>query len=239
MNRRCFLTENTLYVGIGTSVPSVRLEVGSPGAGTIDFLVNNRSVFVGVVSVSNLDVTGILTSTTYRLDSSGSNIRSGIVTTSTLVVGTSGTVITTTSSQLVGIGTVTPRAKLDIEGSARFKTYSEAIDNVSVSGGNVTIDLQKAQTFNLTVDAAASQFTLLNAPSEATSFVIKITQGSTGYSVGIDTFKNSVGAGVTVYWSGGSVPTVTTTANATDIYRFRTFYQGATVYGIVEGQNFS
>jgi len=225
-------------VGIGTSVPSVRLEVGAPGAGTIDFLVNNRSVFVGVVSVSNLNVTGILTSTTYRLDSSGSNIRSGIITTSTLVVGTSGTVITTTSSQLVGIGTVSPRAKLDIEGSARFKTYSEAIENVSVSGGNVTIDLQKAQTFNLTVDAAASQFTLLNAPEGATSFVIKITQGSTGYSVGIDTFKNSVGAGVTVYWSGGSVPNVTTTANATDIYRFRTFDQGATVYGIVEGQNF-
>jgi len=226
-------------VGIGTSVPSVRLEVGAPKAGTIDFLVNNRSVFVGVVSVSNLDVTGILTSTSYRLDSSGSNIRSGIVTTSTLVVGTSGTVITTTSSQLVGIGTVSPRAKLDIEGSARFKTYSEAIENVSVSGGNVNIDLQKAQTFNLTVNSAASQFTLLNAPSEATSFVIKITQGSTGYSVGIDTFKNSVGAGVTVYWSGGSFPTVTTTAYATDIYRFRTFDQGATLYGIVEGQNFS
>lgn len=226
-------------VGIGTSVPSVRLEVGAKNAGTIDFLVNNRSVFVGVVSVSNLDVTGILTATSYRLDSSGANIRSGIVTTSTLVVGTSGTVITTTSSQLVGIGTISPRAKLDIEGQTRFKTYSEAIENVSVSGGNVNIDLQKAQTFNLTVNAAASQFTLLNAPADATSFVIKITQGSTGYSVGIDTFKNSVGTGVTVYWSGGSVPTVTTTANATDIYRFRTFDQGATVYGIVEGQNFS
>ena len=225
-------------VGVGTSVPSVALEVGAPGAGSVDLLVNNRSVFVGVVSVSNLDVTGILTSTNYRLDSSSSNISAGIVTASRLIVGTSGTVITTTVSQLIGVGTASPRAKLDIEGSVKFKTYSENVENVSPSGGNVNIDLQKGQTFNLTVNSTVSQFTLLNAPTGATSFILKVNQDSTGYSVGIDTFKNSGGTDIPVYWSGGSVPTVTTTANRVDIYRFRTFDQGATLYGFTEGQNF-
>lgn len=129
-------------------------------------------------------------------------------------------------------------AKLDIEGSVKFKTYSENVENVSPSGGNVNIDLQKGQTFNLTVNSTVSQFTLLNAPTGATSFILKVNQDSTGYSVGIDTFKNSGGTDIPVYWSGGSVPTVTTTANRVDIYRFRTFDQGATLYGFTEGQNF-
>ena len=124
----------------------------APGTGDINFLVNNRSVFVGVVSASNVSVSGVLTSTNYRLDSSSSNISAGIVTTARLVVGTSGTVITTTSTQLVGIGTLTPRAKLDIDGSVKFKTYSENVESVSPSGGNVNIDLQKGQTFALTVN---------------------------------------------------------------------------------------
>lgn len=168
------------------------------------------------------------------------NIKAGIVTTSTLVVGTAGTVITTTSTQRVGIGTLSPRAKLDIEGSVKFKTYSENIESVSPSGGNVNIDLQKGQTFALTANSAVSQFTLLNAPTGATSFVLKIAQDSTGgWSVGIDTFKNSVGNDIPVYWSGGNVPGVATTALSVDIYRFRTFDQGATLYGVVEGQRFS
>ena len=227
-------------VGIGTSVPTATLELGAPGSGVIDLEVNNRSVFVGVVSATNMDVTGIFTATNYRLDGSGSNIKAGIVTTSTLVVGTAGTVITTTSTQRVGIGTLSPRAKLDIEGSVKFKTYSENIESVSPSGGNVNIDLQKGQTFALTVNSAISQFTLLNAPTGATSFVLKIAQDSTGgWSVGIDTFKNSGGVAIPVYWSGGSVPGVATTALEVDIYRFRTFDQGATLYGTVEGQRFS
>jgi len=193
-----------------------------------------------VFSASNVYVYGVLTSTNYRLDSSSSNISAGIVTTARLVVGTSGTVITTTATQLVGIGTLTPRAKLDVEGSVKFKTYSEYIEPLTPSGGNVNIDLQKAQTFSLTVNANVSQFTLLNPPTGATSFVLKIAQDTTGgFSVGIDTFKNSSGNAIPVYWSGGSVPGVATTASEVDIYKFRTFDQGATIYGIVEGQRFS
>jgi len=226
-------------VGVGTSVPTATLEIGAPGSGVVDLEVNNRSVFVGVVSATNMDVTGIFTATNYRLDSSSSNIKAGIVTTSTLVVGTAGTVITTTANQRVGIGTLTPRAKLDIDGSVKFKTYSENLETVTPSGGNVNIDLQKGQSFNLNVNGTVSQFTLLNAPTGSTAFVVKIVQDGTGYSVGIDTFKDSVGNPIPVYWSGGNVPGVATTALSVDIYKFRTFDQGATLYGIVEGQRFS
>jgi len=225
-------------VGVGTSVPQFVLHVGSPGAATTDLYVTNRSRFNGSVDTNNVVVSGVITATSFRFDSASSNVRVGILTASTLVVGTSGTVITTTSTQLVGIGTLTPRAKLDIEGSVRFKTYSENVDNPSISAGNVTIDLQKAQTFNLNVTSAVTQFTLLNPPSESTRFVLKITQSSTGFSVGVGTFKNSVGVGLTVFWPGGSVPSPTQTAGRTDIFVFRTFDGGSTLYGTAEGQNF-
>lgn len=76
--------------------------------------------------------------------------------------------------------------------------------------------------------------------TQSTSFTIKITQGDTPYSVNIDAFRNSLGIVVPVYWpSGGVVPTVTQVANRTDIYSFKTFDNGASLFGVVGGQNFA
>ena len=103
----------------------------------------------------------------------------------------------------------------------------------------VTIDLSVAQSFTLTVDEAIGNFKLTNPPTESTSFTIKITQDSTGYSVGIDTFKDASGNTIPVWWPGGGVvPIVTNGANKTDIYSFKTFDSGANLFGIVGGQNF-
>jgi len=64
-------------------------------------------------------------------------------------------------------------------------------------------------------------------------------QNATGYSVGINTFKDSSGNSVDVYWpAGGVVPIVTQDANKTDIYSFKTFDSGGSLYGVVGGQNF-
>jgi hypothetical protein len=223
-------------VGIGTSVPQFNLDLGTTGTGTTDLKVRNNAIFDGTINATHVNVGGAITATSYRLDSSSSNIRAGIVTATELVIGTA----VSTSGSNVGFGTVTPRAKVDIEGSVKFKTYSEYVETLDISSGNVNIDLSVAQTFNLTVDEAVTQFTLLNPPSGSTAFTIKITQNSTGYSVGIDTFKDSGGAAIPVYWPGGGVlPNVTTTANSTDIYSFKTFDGGASLYGVVGGQNFA
>jgi hypothetical protein len=223
-------------VGIGTSVPNYNLELGSPGAGSTDLYVNNTAIFAGFTTTKDVFVGGAITATNYRLDGSSSNIRAGIVTATTLVVGTA----VSTSGTQVGFGTASPRAKVDIEGSAKFKTYSENVQALTISGGNVDIDLSVAQSFTLTVTAAVTQFTLLNPPSGATAFTLKVLQNATGYSVGIDTFKTSGGSLIPVYWSGGGVvPIVTTTANKTDIYSFMTFDGGSSLYGVIGGQNFA
>lgn len=68
-------------VGIGTSVPSVTLEVGVRNTSAVGFMVNNRSVFVGIISASNgIVVSGALTATSYRLEDPNASITAGFVT---------------------------------------------------------------------------------------------------------------------------------------------------------------
>ena len=235
-------------VGIGTSLPRYNLELGAPfsnynavtGYAHTDLYVHNRSVFIGTMTVGDVDVTGILSSTNYKLNGSAGIISAGIVTTSTLIVGASGTAIQVTSGSLIGFGTASPRSKVDIDGRLRVKSLHENVEELDISSGNVNVDLSKGQSFNLNVDEAVTGFTILNPPSEATAFTIKITQGSSAFSVGIDTFtNNSVGSAATVYWPGGNVPIVTEVAGKTDIFSFKSFDSCIALFGIVGGQNFS
>tara|TARA_Y100000004_G_scaffold4408_1_gene5275 strand:+ start:3383 stop:9253 length:5871 start_codon:yes stop_codon:yes gene_type:complete len=226
-------------VGIGTTVPHFNLHLGQIGTGNTDLYVENNSTFNGRISAQDILVGGAITATTYRLDSTTSHIAAGIVTATNIVVGSSGTAIQT-SAGFVGVGTAAPRAKLDIEGEAKFKTYSEYVEAVESSSNVVTLDLDIARTFTLTADEDVTSFTLLNPPSGATAFTIKILQDSTGgHTVSIDTFKDVGNNTISVLWNGGVTPTVTETASKTDIYSFMTFDGGSTLYGVTGGQNFS
>ena len=164
----------------------------------------------------------------------------GVVTATRLNVGLGVTIFSETlSNATVGIGTTTPRAKLDIDGSTKFKTYSENVGVVTAASNVVTLDLSLAQSFTLTVTEEVLSFKLTNPPSDATAFTLKILQDSTGYSVGIDTFNDNGGSAIPVYWPAAVTPTVTTTASKTDIYSFMTFDSGSSLYGVVGGQNFA
>ena len=231
---------NLVRVGIGTSVPHFPLDVGTTdttvSTARTDLKVRNDAIFDGRIDVNNVNVTGILTAASYKLDSTSGEIRVGIITANNIVVGTA---LSTTSNQ-TGFGTATPRAKVDIEGSTKFKTYSEYVEELDISGGNVNVDLSIAQSFTLTVDEEVTQFTLLNPPSGATAFSILITQDSTGYPVAISAFKDSGGSAITLKFpAGGVVPIVTNVASKSDIYSFKTFDGGSTLFGVVGGQNFA
>ena len=234
-------TIDNLNVGIGTTIPdnNYNLDVGLVGAGGTALIVRNESQFQGTVKISSANVSGIITASGFDLDDSSSGrVTAGVVTSTTLRVGTAGTILSATSG--VGIGTSSPRAALDVEGAARLKQYYEMPVDLSIASNVVEVDLNKGQTFELTVSDTVTEFELINVPANAsTAFTIKILQDSTGYQVGIDTFKSAAGVGLTVYWPGGVVPVVTSTAEKTDIYSFMTFDGGSTLYGVVGGQNFS
>ena len=241
---------NQLNVGIGTSVgTTATLTVGSdyaPSGGfTTSLMVHHRSHFLGTADFGyDVNVSGITTLANFDLDNTtNGRIVCGVATVGILTVGTGGTTLATVDEK-IGLGTATPRAKIDLEGPTRMSSYHEIPKAVTSSSGVVTLELDQHQTFTITTSEAITQFTLQGVTADSSStFTIKILQGDdgngSGYAVGIDTFKNSGGSAIPVYWPGGVVPTVTATAAKTDIYSFMTFDGGSSLFGIVGGQNFS
>ena len=230
-------------VGIGSTIPSFLLEVGTVGTGDTTLNVNGHARFVDQIDANTVNITGILTSVNYNLQSASSEITVGVITATNLKVG-SGSTILATSGVGVGIGTLSARANLDVEGHTRLKTYSENVGALSVAANVATIDLSSAQTFDHTLTDNISSFKVINVPAGSSSFVIKFTQDGTGSRVvGVDNFVDASSTTVPVYWPGGVTPIVTSGANKTDIISFK-IIDGATLsstglYGVVTGQNFS
>jgi hypothetical protein len=243
-------------VGIGTSVPRFNLELGAIGTSSTSLHVNGTSTFIGFVTTGDVFVGGALTATgAYQID----NISSGIIrassigigttnpitplqigTASSLGVPTNGDIFAVTSIGRVGVGTTAPRSQLDVEGTLRTKITREAVGIATIASNVVTIDLSIAQNFTLSATDNVNSFTIINPPTEASSFTIKIAQDATGgRTIDIDDFKDSGGSSIPVNWPGGGVVPITTpTASRNDIYTFKTFDGGSNWYGVVVGQNF-
>ena len=239
---------DVLNVGIGTTRPltNVDLTVGAVGSSGTTMHVFSEAKFAGILTANNLTVAGFSTVVgNYDIQNSSGKITSGIITSTTLNVGVGGTVIATqVGFSSVGINSTAPTATLDVGGHTKLKTYSENVAYLTAVSNQVTVDLSSAQSFICTATAAINSFVLTNPPKGSTSFTLRIDQNSTGgHSVGIDTFKNNGGIAVPIYWPGGLVPEVTTTASKTDIYSFKTFdgnnITSSGFYGVVGGQNFS
>jgi len=238
---------DTLQVGIGTTRPdqNADLTVGAVGASGTTMIVRSEARFSGIITANDVTITGFSTVTGgYDIDNTSGRITAGIVTTTDLLVGAAGTIITTqVGFGSVGIGSTNPVTGLDINVATRFKSYSEQVSAPSVSSNQVTLDLSAAQTFTVTADADITEFVVSNSPNGSTNFTIKIMQDSTGNrSVGIDTFKDSQNNSIPIYWPGGVVPVVTVGAGKSDIYSFKTFDGSdltSGLYGVVGGQNFS
>ena len=250
-----------LNVGIGTTRPldDVNLTVGAVGSSGTTMHVFSEAKFAGIVTTNNLTVAGVTTMVgQYEIN----NVSSGIIRGTSIGIGTTnpltpiqvgtanslgvpdnGHVFSVTGIGSVGIGTTVPKSHLHVEGHTKFKTYSESVTSPSISSNEITLDLSTAQSFTITASDDINAFVVTNPPSGSSSFTLKILQDSTGgRSVGIDTFKNNSGTSIPVYWPGGVVPIVTTTADKTDIYSFKTFdgdnLTTSGLYGVVGGQNF-
>ena len=234
---------SNLNVGIGTTVfdDKFTLQLGSPGTGKTDLLVNNQSRFLSTATyVGDVSIVGKLEASNFDINSSSSNITVGILTATNINIGVGGTILTTTANG-VGINSTQPSAALDVTEPARLQSTYEIPQTVTSSSNTINLRVDESNTFLHTTSENVNRFVLsgIKAGSSA-SFTIKIAQNATtARTVNVDAFETTGGVNIPVYWPGGVVPTVTNAVNAIDVYSYITFDGGASLYGVVGGQNFS
>tara|TARA_R100001198_G_scaffold96866_1_gene89147 strand:- start:5426 stop:11323 length:5898 start_codon:yes stop_codon:yes gene_type:complete len=230
-------------VGIGTTVfdDTFTLQIGSPGTGKTDLLVNNQSRFLSTATyVGDVSIVGKLEATNFDINSSSSNITVGVLTATSINIGVGGTILTTTANG-VGIGSTQPSAALDVTEPARIQSTYDFPQTVESSSNTITLKVDEASTFLHTTIENVNKFVLqgIKAGSSA-SFTIKIVQNATtARTVAVDNFETTGGVNIPVNWPGGVVPVMTNAVNAIDVYSYITFDGGTSLYGIVGGQNFS
>jgi hypothetical protein len=107
------------------------------------------------------------------------------------------------------------------------------VENVSTISSTTTstlLDLANGNVFNVTLTSATT-FSFTGATSgKACSFGLYLSQDATG---------SRTVTWPTVKWAGGTAPTLTTTASATDVLVFESLDGGTTWYGSLVGANFS
>lgn len=88
---------------------------------------------------------------------------------------------------------------------------NQQVKTLTVSGGNVTIDLSEGNRFRVVLTANATlQVTNLPTSGQVQDFIIEVVQDGTG--------GRTLAASGTFAWPGeGTIPSITTTANATNI----------------------
>ncbi len=107
------------------------------------------------------------------------------------------------------------------------------VENVSAitSTASTTLNLANGNIFNVTLNVATTTFTFSGATNgKGCSFAVYLRQAAA---------NRAVVWPASVRWSGGTAPTISTTANAVDIVVFESIDGGTTWYGSLVGTNFS
>lgn len=115
----------------------------------------------------------------------------------------------------------------------KFKTFNETSEDIESVSGVLTIDCSTSTVKKITLDENVTSIAFVNVngdPDTSSSVTLLVRQDETGGRT--ITFND-------ILFSGGVAPTVTSTANARDMYVFNTPNGGITWYGFAAGQGFA
>jgi len=168
--------------------------------------------FVGNVTGNATGLSGTPNITVGTIGATSLNA-SGVSTLGTLNVGTGGTVITTTSAGLVGIGTTNPTSALTVQGDGTFTGVVTASSFSGAGTGLTSIPAAQLTGALPAIDGSA----LINVIGSGSGVIVKDSGTPVGTAGTIDFGDNltvsPISAGVvTVTSSGGSSQFVTTAA---------------------------
>jgi hypothetical protein len=116
--------------------------------------------------------------------------------------------------------------------AVRLTDYSERKSAPTISSSSLTLDLNAAQVFTVSLNSNISTLTISNTESRANSvqgFTLILTADGTARTI---TWPGSV------KWPSGTGPTLTSTNAKVDILSFVSPDNGTTWYGFIGGQNY-
>ena len=113
---------------------------------------------------------------------------------------------------------------------AKLKDYSEARATPAISAGTLTLNLETANFFAVSLNAnVTNAIAITNPPASGSvgSFTLELTADGTARTINWGAIK----------WPSGTPPTLTSASGKRDIFVFYTTDSGANWYGLVGGQN--
>lgn len=122
------------------------------------------------------------------------------------------------SNSNVGLGTATIDEKLHVVGNGKFVGQYHSLAYTLTDGATIALNWNNGNVQTVTLGGNRT-FTFAN-PKEGARYVLKLTQDATG---------SRTVTWPTITWQGGAAPTLTTTANKTDLITL--VYIGGVYYG--------
>ena len=216
----------------GTTAIQPNLVAGSfkIGGTAVTSTAAEINILDGVTSTTaELNILDGVTATTAEL-----NILDGVTSTATELNLLDGVTATTAEINYLDVTTLglTEASKAvtaDANGVVSFDNGTiEEVTSITSSSNAATINLRDGNLFehDLTENVTYT-FSNPAASGRASSFVLKVIQGSTARTI---TWPSSVD------WPAGTAPTLTTTDNGVDVFVFFTIDGGTTYYGFTAGQ---
>jgi hypothetical protein len=134
----------------------------------------------------------------------------------------SGAIVTASNTIQLGNTSVT---NVITSGDIKAKTFTMTQPTTITSGATTLLDFASGNLLQVSLGSNVATLTVLNAT--VGTYLIKFTQDATG--------SKTVAFPAAWKWSGGTIPTITTTANRTDIVTV--IFDGSTYYAAIL-QNF-
>lgn len=115
----------------------------------------------------------------------------------------------------------------------KLKDYGEVKTSPTSSSGTLTLDIENGNHFTVTLTENVTTLTISNPTATGTlcAVVLWLKQDGTG--------GRTFAWPSSIKWAGGTAPTVTATASATDIFVLQTVDGGTTWAGSAVGQAFT
>lgn len=223
---------DTLHVNVNQAVRELEAKVGTGASTSVaNTIMAGNGTGTSEWSASPT-VSGTMTATTGFVGDLTGDVTGNVSGTAATVTGAAQANITSTGT-LTGLtmGGAIAMADNAIT-TPEFTDYAETVNAIGDTAASQSIDITLGNVHTCTLAVGTTTFTFDNpsVTGKGCSFTLITTQDATG--------SRGIVWPASVDWAAATAPTLTTTANRTDIFTFVTYNAGTNWIGFTAGQDF-